>query len=82
MNCGVIDFVEPVGKEKKIQSIKTILEDERVKRLQQLVLAVYKRIKSLDFEIPAEINQKYKAGEYKKDIDAILAFEEYLLSTN
>ncbi len=79
VNCGVIDFVEPVGKEKKIQSIMTTLEDADAGRLRKLILAVYKRIKNLDFEIPTEIDQKYKAGEYKKDIDAILDFEEYLL---
>ncbi len=78
VNCGVIDFIEPVGTSKKVLSVKTHLEEEGVERLRQLILAVYKRIKNLEFTIPPEIAEQ----NFKTDIEAISAFEEFLLEGN
>lgn len=76
VDCGVIDFIEPLGASKKILSVMTDLKDEEVDRLKRLVIAVYKKIKNLEFDIPEEIaNQNFKS-----EIEAITAFEEYLLS--
>lgn len=76
VESGVIDFIEPVGSTKKIVSLETDLPDEEVERLKKIAIAVYKKIKNLEFDIPKEIAMQ----EFKSDLEAILAFEEYLLS--
>ncbi len=76
---GVIEFVEPVGTKKEIHCAELELTDEDADRLKKLAVAVYQRIQALDFEMPAEIAQKYAKGEYKNDFDAIRDFEEFLL---
>lgn len=78
VDCGVIDFIEPVGTTKKIMTVRTDLPDDDVLRLKKLIIAVYKRIMELNFDIPHELQEMH----FKNDIEAILAFEEYLLQSN
>lgn len=80
VTLGVIEFVEPVGSKKEINCAELDLDDESAERLKKLAVAVYQRIQNLDFEIPAEIAEKFAKGEYKNDLDAIIDFEEYLLN--
>ncbi len=79
VTSGVIEFVEPVGLKKEIHSADLALEDEDADRLKRIAIAAYKRIRDLDFELPAEISEKFARGEYKNDMDAIADFEDYLL---
>lgn len=79
VELGVIEFIEPVGSKKEIQCAELALTDEAADRLKRLAVAVYQRIRDLDFEIPNEIAEKLAKGEYKNDFDAIMDFEEYLL---
>jgi len=76
VNCGVIDFVEPIGNAKKILSVETDLEDEEVIRLKRLIIAVYSRIKNLNFDVPAE----FALDNFNSEIEAIRVFEDYLIN--
>lgn len=80
VNIGVIDFIEPVGKKQEIVSISMSLEDMEIQKLKKLIVAVYRRIVNLQFEIPKEIEEKYNSGGYTKDVDAIQDFVELLIS--
>lgn len=77
---GVIDFVEPVGKNKEIKSIEKALEDTEVSDLKRLIVSVYSRIINLQFDIPSEILEKYETGQYTKDIDLIKEFAQFLIT--
>lgn len=80
VSLGVIDFIEPVGKKQEVISISTVLDDMEVEYLKKLIVAVFRRIVNLQFDIPKEIEEKYSTGGYAKDIDAIKDFVELLVS--
>ncbi len=86
IDTGTIDFVEPVSRKSGIVDVKSevvslsiALTDGDVTKLKKLICAVYARIMQLNFEIPAEIQQKYAAGQYTKDVDAMKEFVEVLV---
>ncbi len=65
---GTLEFLEPVDGE--IKTLVSQITDADVERLKKLIVAVHKKIITLDFP---------DVEAYSKDVDGIIAFEDALL---
>jgi hypothetical protein len=69
VNCGVLEFVEPLNG--KIVDLSINITKEQADRVAKLACAVYGKILKLDFP---------DISKYSQDLEGIKAFEEDLLS--
>jgi DNA helicase-2/ATP-dependent DNA helicase PcrA len=65
---GTLEFLEPVDGE--IRTLSHAITDTEVERQKKLITAVHARITTLDFP---------DVEQYSKDLDGIIAFEDFLL---
>jgi hypothetical protein len=71
VNEGTLEFLEPVDGE--IKTLVSPITDADVERLKKLIVAVHKKIISLDFP---------DVEGYSKDVDGIITFENFLLTND
>jgi DNA helicase-2/ATP-dependent DNA helicase PcrA len=70
VTCGQLEFLQTTGE--SLAVLSTEITDDEMHRLERLVVAIHGRIQEHDFTVPEHVLEL-------KDLEAIEAFEEYLL---